>query len=246
MKLRPIQTDDLIQNSSPSQLTPELISFVMSRSLALGMPDADEGISTNWQKLRRLTRQPKLSVDFSVLESVWVILLSVLSTGLPGFGPASIFQTARSIDRRHSSISRKISDYLVEAVWALLNKSELGSYDWQFLTRAFPELYSALDDVKGTREERVRSLDRYLGHLIKAANRDQLTASFMAGYLTSQVSPGGFDHASLLLPHLPALNSSILWYGLSAGANKEGQLKATSRSVNSKFFCEARVAKPQI
>lgn len=87
------------------------------------------------------------------------------------------------------------------------------------------ELNSALDDVKGTREERVRSLDRHLVYLVKSANRDQLTASFMAGYLTSQVSPGSFDHASLLLPHLPALNSSILWYGLSAGASKEAQLK---------------------
>ncbi|MFL6546957.1 MAG: hypothetical protein ACJ8LM_17475, partial [Candidatus Udaeobacter sp.] len=97
--------------------------------------------------------------------------------------------------------------------------------EWRSLTRAFPELAHALEDLKGTREERVRSLDRYLVELVKVAKRDTLTASFMAGYLTSQVSPGTFDHSFLLMPHSHTLTSATLWFGLSAGVNKEAQLK---------------------
>ncbi|MBC8029912.1 MAG: hypothetical protein H7Z16_07360 [Pyrinomonadaceae bacterium] len=211
---------------SPSQCA-RTYSFAMARAMALGIPHLDESIGHNWVSLQRLTKQFEIDFDLVALDSVWSIVLSVTPQIVPAKITRSVFPQTRDIgsDRLFPRVPRKISEYLVSAVWTLISYGSLDLSEWQSLTRAFPELSRALDDVKGTREDRVRSLDRYLVELVKVAKRDPLTASFMAGYLTSQVSPGTFDHSFILLPHSRTLSSALLWFGLSAGVNKEAQLK---------------------
>lgn len=202
----------------PRQLSPSMCartySFAMARALALGLFEWDHySVSDEWVSLRQLTRQTELSLGFDVLDSVWSIFLSVSSGGLY---PKTFRKSALS--------ARKISEQLVGATWVLCNHGKLDTADWRILTSGFPEVADAIDEVQGTREQRVRSLDKYLMTLEKVSEREPLLAGFMAGYLTSQVSPGSFDHASLLLPHVKALTSAILWYGFSAGASREAQI----------------------
>ncbi len=195
-------------------------SFAMSRSLAFRLAESDRSVSESWRNLKKLTKQPESSSSWESLDSVWSIFLAVSGRGLSSIAPA-----------KNADTLRKISPNLVEATWVLCNAGKLSSQDWKALTTGFPELSSAIHEVQGTREERVRSLDKYLITLEKNANRDPLTAAFIAGYLTSQVSPGSFDHASLLLPHAKGLGAALLWYGLCAGLRTEAQLKRHSAGL---------------
>lgn len=209
-------------------------SFAMARSLALGILEWDDSVGDNWISLRKLTKQSELNLSLEALESVWSIFLSVSESQLPLLSSERrVWGERRGVlsERKHPATTRRISPHLVEAVFELCAEGSLHKMGWSPLARAFPELHGAVEDMRGTREERVRSLDKYLEDLDRIADRDPLTASFIAGYLTSQVSPGSFDHASLLLPHSRALSSAILWYGLCAGLSKEAQLKRYSSGL---------------
>lgn len=193
-------------------------SFARARSLGFGVTEFRKPLIDRWIQVRRLTKQPDSEHDWLLLETVWSILLE-LST------PSNL-QTSAKVGNAESI--RKISRDLIEAVWVLTQKGTLEYNDWVILTKGFPELRMAFPEVRRTREDRVRALDVHLKTLEESVERDPLTAGFIAGYLTNLISPGTFEHAALLVPHLEKLRSSLLWYGLCAGMSKDSQLKRFS------------------
>lgn len=202
-------------------------SFVMARSWTFDRWDTYAHVSDRWFSLKRLLRATEPLVDLQSLESIWVILMAVSSRGVNSLLP---------IPRLSSD--RKISRDLIEVVWTLCMNGKLEYRDWILASALFPEVSGAFDETRGTREERVRSIDKALVTLSTLVSRDPLTANFIAGYLTSQVSPGTFDHFALLLPYRSSLSSAMLWYGLSAGLYKDAQLKKSFAGLGHRVWRE--------
>ena len=221
---------NLARHSDVKDLSPaiccETYSFARARSLGFGL-ESQESLIDKWIQFRKLTK-PDSDHDWVLLELIWSVLLEVAA-------PFKLSAPARL--QRVESI-RKISRDLIESVWVLKQSGILSYDDWVLVTRAFPELRMIFPEVRGTREERVRVLDVHLKTLEETAERDPLTAGFIAGYLTNLITPGTFEHAALLIPHLEKIPSSLIWYGLCAGMSKESQLKKYSHGLGRRVLRE--------
>ena len=185
-------------------------SYAMTRALALRIltPDKDP-ISPAWFDLRTLTKQPQLSLDGLELLEPWTVLLSL---SLGGFSSSH-------------SLSKRIPAVIVDACVDLYSSGDIAQSTWIAVTKLFPEVREAKKQMLESREERVVTFERSVTHLRSFALRDKSIASFLCGYLASQVSPGTFDHAMLVAPQVRSLPASFLWFGLCAGLRNHASLQ---------------------
>lgn len=201
----------------PSNLSPvacaSTYSFPMARALALGILTADhDPISNSWYAGRNLTNQPRLSLAMDALQGPWAVVLS-LSTGVPP-SPRSILRTPPAS--------------IFDACLDLYRTGDIQPQQWDVLTRGFPEIRATKERMHGPREERVIAIEKSLPVLLNKRFNDATTVAFLCGYLASQVSPGTFDHSSLVAPHLQTFPTALLWYGLCAGLQERSNLQSYS------------------
>jgi hypothetical protein len=209
------------------QLTPigcaGTYSYCMSRALSLGLgnqtPDA---VAKAWSTVRNITRQAPLTPDVSCLQDVWSVLLSLTE------------DTQFSV----SQTWRRMPDEIVSACLDVSRLGELQPNTWRALVRhQVPMLAPMMAEMRGTREERVSLLEAVLKNM-SAELGDFATGSFISAYLVSLVAPGTMDHVGLLGPHLRALPTAILWYGLLAGLHKESGLQSFASGLGRRVMRE--------
>jgi len=91
----------------------------------------------------------------------------------------------------------------------------------------------------GPKEERVLSVERGLRELATLGKKDKLSGEFLAGYLTSLIAPGTFDHRHVLEPFLETLPSANLWYGLCAGLHSNSKLRSFGEGIGRRILRDA-------
>ena len=199
-------------------------SFSMARSLALGaFPAEDDDIGRAWFTVRNVTNQPRLTLGRELLEGVWSVLRA-----LRGDGELPLALQRPSVPVR-----------IVESCLDLYRTGEIQSQRWQGVTNGVAEVNEARERMKGPLESRVVSLERALGILSSQRINDRTTASFISGYLASQVSPGTIDHIGLLVPFLPQLPGALLWCGLCAGLQQRSSLLNHGGGLGRRILQEA-------
>ena len=83
-----------------------------------------------------------------------------------------------------------------------------------------------------------QALDRTLQRLATVRSKDE-SIEFIAGFLTSLISPGTMDHIHVLLPYVEVLKASLLWYGLAAGSFGRSALQNYGGGLGRRILREA-------
>lgn len=174
-------------------------SYVMARACAMGHEkDFLENVTKRWNKARELSQQPKRKITTDTIEQVWK-MLKILNL------PWSEVES--------NSLSSIILD-------ACIDISKIGAIDdakWMNLTKDLPGMKEVIAIMLGTKEQRVEWFENITRMLQDNSSIDQTMASFLCGYLLSQVTRGSMQHAGLLRPYLGKFPTIVIWYGLCAG-----------------------------
>lgn len=207
-------------------------SFAVTRSLANGTPfsgavEAGEA----WNRVRHLTAQNSLKVGCRDLCQVWRVLLEAFRSKV----------SQRSVSRSEA-IPRVACAEMAEC-------GEISTHTLEAIARRVHDKQLLLEEFTGPREERVVHLDHALRRL---ATKSRTTAcdSFLAGYLTSRIAPGTFEHNELLLPFQDDLPLASIWYGICAGMSSKSKLRNMYSGLGHRILrdalrCENVVSSPR-
>src|SRR6266511_630198 len=196
-------------------------SFPMARALAIGaLSNNGDAIIDAWEATRAAARQPPFSLATQQMRDVWATL-SVLRRAdeelfLPEHGKEP-----------HAGVTSACID--------LYKQGKISGDRWDALVPRSSYLRTIRQGMRDSLEGRVRAVERGLNDLRQYEGPDQLSSSFLAGYVTSRIAPGTLDHLDLLLPHIDRLPLAPIWYGLCAGLQEravlQGYLGAVGRRV---------------
>jgi hypothetical protein len=92
--------------------------------------------------------------------------------------------------------------------------------------------------MQGPREMRVTFFEDCLPWLANGRREDPELASFLCGFLASQIGPGTLDYIFLLTPHLDQFPTAVIWYGLCSGLQRRGSLFAFSFGLGRRILRE--------
>lgn len=201
-------------------------SYCFARAFALGYVQSGSGadpVAAPMALARRLTRQPARKLDDELLAYA-LRLVAELATDVPPIKqlnlPTFIWESCREI-QVHGEVKRS---------WQLLEDGV-----------GFPS--HILREMKGPREQRVRTFERVL----KEPNRlDSLTASFLVGLLTDQIAPGTFEHVDLLLPYLSQYPMALIWYGLCAGLHPDSEVQQVGNCLGRRLIRDLLAPEPLV
>jgi hypothetical protein len=190
----------------PASTYPATLSYVLSRALAItGSTSLSETVISQWAHAREFTSQSRTTVSPSAVAAVWSIPF--------GF----------DLERQNARTLFEATDNVREAWQELISRSEINEKAWERLTNGVPEFRSMRDMLRLPRERRLELVDAGLGLLAAARRDDDERWPFLAGYITSMLSPGTLDHAEVLAHAAGALPTAFLWYGLFAGLGVRGE-----------------------
>ena len=179
-------------------------SYSFARALALGyVRNGLDPVAAPFATARKLTRQLPRRVGDEAIS----LTLKVLS-GL-------------AADETHSERPSGVPAFIWESCRELQVEREV-KRSWRLLTDAALISPQLLNELRGSREQRVKAFERILQN---PSGLDPLTASFLAGLLTDQVGPGSFEHIELLLPYVDRYPTALLWYGLCAGLHPDSEVQ---------------------
>ena len=129
-------------------------------------------------------------------------------------------------------------DNIYSACVNLYRDSEVGPESWDLLSREYPRLREARREMQGPREGRVVFFEQFVFSLAETRRSDSEFASFLCGFLASQIGPGTLDYLSLLTPHLDQFPTSFLWYGLCSGLQHRSSLHGFSGALGRRVMRE--------
>jgi hypothetical protein len=200
-------------------------SYAMARAVALGWNEVSAiermDIPNTWMKARSLTRQRPLRLDLSDLSLPWRLLLDLCGK-----------------EKGHQYSSRGISENIYDACMNLYRETEVNPETWDLLSRGYPHLREARKEMQGPREGRVVFFERFVLSLADISKGDSVSASFLCGFLASQIGPGTLDYISLLAPHLDRFPTTLLWYGLCSGLQHRSSLYGFSSGLGRRILRE--------
>ena len=154
--------------------------------------------SEGWKLARQLTDQPMRRVTPESLDSVWAVVLALTdSTHAQGLSTP-----------RLQAIYRGCTE--------IRDTGELSSGAWEGISQNRVSRSSYSEAMSATRERRVEFFETTVRSLINEST-DELSTSFLVGYLASLISDGSIEHAQLVLPLQEILPTAMLWYGVNAG-----------------------------
>jgi hypothetical protein len=182
-------------------------SFVMTSAWLRGISGPDVGnIGNQWARARLLTKQSALVPSAEQLALPWGVLRTLGAPGDTGDWvksrpEADVAQILRACD----DLGRT-GEVRGATIWETDGEQAESS-----LGRAV------------TREERVARFETAARRAVSEKQRSSPLVGFQLAYMASQISPGTFEHFSLLLPYLASQPSILVWYGLIAGLTARAQ-----------------------
>ena len=179
-------------------------SYVMTRACAMGKKRVFlEDVTKRWDKVRELSQQSKRKITTDAIEKVWEVLrfLNQPSFKEKTIGPSSI---------------------ILESCMDISKKGVIEDAKWNILTENMPSVKDSINIMRESKEKRVEWFEDMARRLQDSYNLAIAsdTASFLCGYLLSQVTRGSMQHAEILRPYLRRFPTVIMWYGLCAGLYK--------------------------
>jgi len=207
-------------------------SSAMSRMLALSASTPDhfkdresgsgfDKLVNDWLKARSLTRQRPLKLNIAELTMPWDIVFLLHREAV-----------------RHEPERKGVPAYAYRICADLFKTSEVGPESWSFLSQQDSRLIDAGNRMQGPREMRVTFFEDCLPWLANIRREDPKLASFLCGFLASQMGPGTLDYIFLLTPHLDQFPTAIIWYGLCSGLQRRGSLSGFSFGLGRRILRE--------
>jgi hypothetical protein len=92
--------------------------------------------------------------------------------------------------------------------------------------------------ILGPREGRVVFFEQFASSLAELPAKDSALASFLCGFLASQIGPGTLDYTSLLAPYLEHYPTAFLWYGLCSGLQNRSSLYGFASGLGRRILRE--------
>jgi hypothetical protein len=198
-------------------------SYAASKMLWVGGDVVElERAIHGWQAARELTLQQQLQIPLRDLLAVWSVIWRLAQRDSGAFSAVGEIAQVRPaiID-----ICMQLYETGTASPWMLERSGiQLPLGEGQAWTRQ-------------TREERVVLLDSIFQRL--PSIDDPITASFIAGYMLSQVAPGTIDHVGLLKRLGRSYPAAYLWYGLCAGLQRPNSLIDYSEGLGRRVLQEA-------
>jgi len=128
--------------------------------------------------------------------------------------------------------------YMYNACLNLYKESEVGPETWDLLAREHPRLRDARREMQGPREGRVVFFEQSVLSLAETRRSNSEFASFLFGFLASQIGPGTLDYLSLITPHVDQFPTALLWYGLCSGLQHRSSLHGFSGGLGRRALRE--------
>jgi hypothetical protein len=189
----------------PASTYSATLSYVLSRALAItGTPALSEMVLSLWAHTREFTGQLRTAVSPAAVASIWSVPFGI-----------------DSLHRRSATLFE--ADGVRDAWHELRSNGEISEKVWERLASGVSESRPMRDMLRLPREKRLELVDAGLGLLAAAGKDGQERWSFLAGYVTSMLSPGTLDHAEVLAPVAGMLPTAFVWYGLFAGLGVRGE-----------------------
>ncbi|HEY6182368.1 MAG TPA: hypothetical protein VIW67_08990 [Terriglobales bacterium] len=186
-------------------------SYAMSRVLALGLnAKLAPYVSNGWQLTRALTEHRTRQLPHHALEKVWSLLVSLASR--PNNAPPTV-----------------VDDDQLRVIWdacaEIRSGGRLSGLIWDQLSRGRLS-NSTLDEfIEAPKERRVEVFEMAVRSLSLMPS-EELSTSFLLGYLANLVSGGSLEHAHLIFPLQHQLPTAMLWYGICAGLAPHSRILA--------------------
>jgi hypothetical protein len=201
-------------------------SYSFARAFALGHAqrgNTADPISAPLTLARRLTRQPARKLGDELLPTALKV-----AVGLAGGAVTPSYPN--------------VPGFLWEACRELQSQGEVNR-SWHLLEGRVASAGHLLDEMRGPREQRVRTFERVLK---QPDQLDILTSSFLAGLLADQIAPGTFEHIDLLLPYLNHYPMALVWYGLCAGLHPDSEVQEVGNCLGRRLVRDLLVPDPII
>jgi hypothetical protein len=154
--------------------------------------------SDGWRTARQLTNQPLRRAIPEALSEVWSIVLRLANS--------------RNLENDRSPQLEAIH----EACREIREGGGVSSFTWHKISQGRVSNSSYADAMSASKERRVEVFESAVNALTHEAP-DELSASFLVGYLASLVSGGSLEHSHLVFPLRDRLPTAMLWYGICSG-----------------------------
>jgi hypothetical protein len=170
-------------------------------------------IAQSWTVARQITNQDRPNLSPEAVSFVWAVAFGKM---LPKGRGDSMFSEIE----------------VLNAAWSHFSSSgDIPNSIWHHFVDGFPELEQMNAVLEIPREQRLHLIDAALQLLGASSRGAEERRAFLAGYLTSLLSPGSLDHAGILAPIASRLPSSYLWYGLCASVNHRGSALPAGNTI---------------
>lgn len=196
------------------------LSFAVLKAFCLGINLDVDYVGRLWLLARKLTNQQKLPIGLEDIRQPLGALLAVLEGGTLSYGS--------KIEGLPPALSELFFEYA--------RTGRVSASSFAILEERFDNLHDASTHMQDTREERIQYLDHALRQI--ASVRDRQVSSFVAGFLTSQVAPGSFDHLKVLQQYSSTLPLAIMWYGVFAGLHEKTTMLNFAEGVGRRLVRE--------
>lgn len=181
-------------------------SYAMGRAMSTGWHDLAI-VGRRWHLSHVLARRGSSDHDLQAFCEVSSVLAEV--AGLPV---------------RAECGTRSVSEAVVGICHGLHVRDEVDASALAALTRDWPDLRDAFQNMDGTRERRVQAFDLAVRSVGERRRRSHQTAVVALGLLASRIAPGSLDHTPLLIPYAHRMKSLLMWYGLFSGMTRAARL----------------------
>jgi hypothetical protein len=200
--------------------------YSFGRALAIGRVQRAKGfdpVSAPLAIARRLTRQPARKLGDDALAAALKVVSGLAThTSAPG--------------------ASDVPAFVWEACQELASQGEV-KRSWDLLGTPGAPLSRALNEMRGSREHRVRIFERVLGDTNQV---DVITSSFLAGLLADQIAPGTFEHVDLLLSYIDRYPMALVWYGLCAGLRPDSEVQQVGNCLGRRLVRDLLASDPVI
>jgi hypothetical protein len=193
----------------PAIAVERTFSFVMARAayLANGSKDSVSDLFAKWRRMRVYSGFDMPEEAAEALIGAWDALLST-------------FWGESLVDHPKSRYS--VDPQIIDFCRTIAERGEPSFHAWKALTEPFPGLDHALDEMRGTREHRVTTLQRAQRVLVDAPS--SLRAPVVFGYLASLMAPGTLEHIDVVRNMSLRQSAPLYWYGVFAGLPRESKV----------------------
>lgn len=204
-----MQTQSKARLRSLSSLSVQACLATLSSSVIAGLRQEYEAaqlakIGEHWLRSRRLLTDEQLIVPAPALMSFWDLATRAL-------------EPAR----------RSLEDQDLPSRLVISFVRDFFDHDgrepppmWSSLMSQLPDVAAEIFQMQGSREDRVRALDRLVAPLIGAGHVDRRIREVAAGYLLSQVADASLEYVPLTAAFESDLPLATMWFGFFCSMSK--------------------------